>query len=519
MRYTKEQQQEDRSRAQFGAWLSQQGWVGGKPERDLGWDWHVAVYDDGEWSGVYFYAQVKSVADRSCQGRANGDWAHVIETKDLQFLDLCRPSFLIVWNVDQHLGRWAETGNVVRALDQHNAGWRGQGTVTVRFPASDTTEADGSARLRHAAASQLLLMHEADKQQSPCSLSLRFDLSTDVGTAGSASFQRLLDYGDEAWIDGSCVAVDFPEHFRRLFGARDLEIGQVHLAAHIPEQQLQCAVEHQALDGSISRLAFVELRAQKVGRRLIALSNEHQDTPWSFHVRIEDGAARNELTVQLRPLTCTTTRALEACRFADGLAQGGTLQFTRLADGAPLFAGDVPAMDVATPGDGFRRLVGLLADIEKRAGQTVRIPEGWRIDREQAAAILELADVLRHGRLRSTAPATARLCVAAPEPDCILSAPLGEPVTQSGGWQNREVVLWGTVFCLGPGTIAMSGRVQSTALIRPAQADCGDAPALVQVTVEVEAIEETYTRWTACGDGAWGQIYMNRDGSVARGAA
>lgn len=62
-RFSREQQQENRSRRQVAERLDEIGWSPSPLETDMGEDLHVRIYEGGQSTGLSFYVQLKSTAD------------------------------------------------------------------------------------------------------------------------------------------------------------------------------------------------------------------------------------------------------------------------------------------------------------------------------------------------------------------------------------------------------------------------------------------------------------------------
>jgi hypothetical protein len=107
LRFTVEQQQEDRSRAQFGDRLTEFGWVVNPKVRDLGEDFVIDIYDAGNSAGLLFLAQIKSTEDASrfVPRKKNATISYRLEVHDLEHWEVAAQLVVIfIWDMAKKSG-------------------------------------------------------------------------------------------------------------------------------------------------------------------------------------------------------------------------------------------------------------------------------------------------------------------------------------------------------------------------------------------------------------------------------
>jgi hypothetical protein len=148
IRFTPEKQQELISRYQFCERVVEFGWIPVPPE-DLGEDFIVHIYFEGQATGASFYVQEKSVVN--LHKRRKGDFLpYSFDVKDLKHWEkFVQPVVLVVWDIKLREGRWALLKGVIKRIDQTRPKWRTQKETRVYIPWNNTTDNDGLVKLRH----------------------------------------------------------------------------------------------------------------------------------------------------------------------------------------------------------------------------------------------------------------------------------------------------------------------------------------------------------------------------------
>ena len=116
-RYSKESQQEHRSKAQLTDRLTDFGWIPVSPP-DFGEDFIVSVYHDGEATGINFYIQEKSVKNID-DIRVNDSIKYRINVSDLKHWEtFSLPVVLIIWDINSREGRWILIKDIINTNNE-----------------------------------------------------------------------------------------------------------------------------------------------------------------------------------------------------------------------------------------------------------------------------------------------------------------------------------------------------------------------------------------------------------------
>jgi len=148
-RFTKEQEQENRSRAQLQDRISEMGWTFAEPGTDLGEDMIINVYFKGIATGVSFYLQLKSISNKT-KRQSKSHIKYRFKIKDLlHWESFAIPVLLMVWNVDVRKGWWVFADNAVRNLDANRPNWRKNiSSTTVELPISNNSDDEGFKKIK-----------------------------------------------------------------------------------------------------------------------------------------------------------------------------------------------------------------------------------------------------------------------------------------------------------------------------------------------------------------------------------
>ena len=148
-RLTAKKKQERISLHQFRERLEKFGWIATRPDEDLGEDFVVHIYFEGQATGVTFHAQLKSI--RNLNKRRKEDYLIYddIKVKDLKHWEqFTLPVVLFIWDIDLREGRWALVNDLIADLDKRRPGWRENKIKTrVRIPWGNRTDDEGLKKL------------------------------------------------------------------------------------------------------------------------------------------------------------------------------------------------------------------------------------------------------------------------------------------------------------------------------------------------------------------------------------
>ncbi len=123
-RYTSQKKQELINRHQLCERLVEFGWMPNAPE-DLGEDFIVHIYFQGQATGVTFHIQEKSITNLNERRKGNYLIYDDFKVKDLKHWEgFSLPLVLVVWDIELREGKWALVDDVIKDLDQRRPQWR-----------------------------------------------------------------------------------------------------------------------------------------------------------------------------------------------------------------------------------------------------------------------------------------------------------------------------------------------------------------------------------------------------------
>ena len=163
IRYTPEKRQELISRKQLAERFINFGWIPSSPE-DLGEDFIVHIYFNGQATGVTFHVQEKSVTNLTERHRKEY-LIYDFKVKDLKHWEgFNQPVVLVVWDIKLREGRWALLKNVIQQLDQKRPNWRNnKSKARIYIPGINTTDEKGLTQLRHSIGMEMYSLISKDK--------------------------------------------------------------------------------------------------------------------------------------------------------------------------------------------------------------------------------------------------------------------------------------------------------------------------------------------------------------------
>lgn len=329
-RYSREQQQEDRSAVQLEARCNELGWLCDRVGRDLGEDLNVRIYDEGASSGLNFHVQLKSTANSAALKRKrSADLAYKLEVKDLLHWEVSVTLVvLMVWDVEKQTGWWRPILDIIKDLDTTAKGWRKQKTIAVSVPLANGTDEAGMTRLRQTVADHNLpLVPKPDMK-----FSLAF-ANTEEGMAALHAFEQALDMGEPVKFEqGFIPVIEYPSWHKRLYGSAgpgDLIKVEIRPTSHTSAKAVR--VEIASSEGPAA-ISYVELRPVVQGRKRRVLSNEHQKLPIVFSFVFEADGSRFQFRQVGQGHSLYEAREAAGFMLA-GAAPGSVIRVISLEDG------------------------------------------------------------------------------------------------------------------------------------------------------------------------------------------
>lgn len=232
-RYPKTVQQEQTSRAQIEERFSEVGWVATPPRVDLGEDYLVHIYLNGDATGVVFHLQAKSLTNIEAR-RRKGFFAYPLEVKDLlHWRGFTTPVALVIWDVNQRVGYWALVSQLIARLEREGKTWQKQKRATVHVPASHTMDRPGLALLQEVIGSHFF-PQIAKGRNLEVKVKLDFSASAEA-EAQREAFDRHIRRGDPVVLKGRVIqGVTYSNWWQEWVGPHDPDQVEMHIGPGNP---------------------------------------------------------------------------------------------------------------------------------------------------------------------------------------------------------------------------------------------------------------------------------------------
>ncbi len=197
VRYTPEKQQELISRSQLSERLVEFGWIPSSPE-DLGEDFIVQIYFQGQATGVSFYIQEKSVINLH-ERRRSEFLPYDFEVKDIKHWEkFVQPVVLVVWDVKLREGRWVLLKDAIKHVEQKHPKWRKQKNTRIYFPWNNTTDNKGLLKLQHNIGNSMFPLISKGKELS---MAMTFGFpDSQRGRKNARSLETFIDKGGQVTL-------------------------------------------------------------------------------------------------------------------------------------------------------------------------------------------------------------------------------------------------------------------------------------------------------------------------------
>lgn len=470
-RLTAAKQQELSSRHQFADRLIQFGWVSHVPE-DLGEDFLVHVYFEGQASGLVFHVQIKSVTNLEKRRRGKYVAYDDFKVKDLKhWQGFSVPVVLVVWDINQREGRWLLIKDAIAYLDQRRPEWRhGNGKVTVHFPWQNTTNDQGLLQLRRALGQCLMPLLTKGKPLE-FTLTLKGDAPADPAQSTQIVRDWLFAGGELSSEQFKEAKVRFgPPEFGRWFGELELETFRLTATAPVSKHQVQIAV----LDG----------RGQSLSRRQVELERRQGMRDGQPYVEFTTiGSSAPVVFSLIAPVTSLdplrmapcqfswhiqhwgqdAVEALEIAHFWRALDTGKSLRLDFNGEGGQLVF-TIPAHAMSDDSERTERSMQQLCLLQHRLGQRLQIPDGGPSGKD-LEDIARLAAIVSRGQYESVIPKAVLKIEGAfnrsgfEELIDLYSSQADAEFRLSG--VSGEIRLFGNDVDLGPVTQYIHGKIDS----------------------------------------------------------
>jgi hypothetical protein len=395
IRFTSEKQQELISRNQFCERLIEFGWIPVSPE-DLGEDFIVHFYFEGQATGASFYVQEKSVTN--LPKRQKGQFLpYSFEVKDLKHWEnFVQPVVLIVWDIKLREGRWMLLKDAIRHIDQTRPKWRAQKKTQVYIPWNNTTDNNGLVKLRHKVGNIMFPIIGKDKELSMKMTLNPLDMWEDKEMA--KSFERFYDEGEEVTLRGDVIkSIEVPDWAKPWFNTDFTEITMESLGS---SESLPVDISIITSDGKTETMKGIELKFVKRGSQTMYLSNEHQAAPLMFKF-VFSSSKDCSVSVSLNNLGGNVNVTRDILHFKQALSRGGKLQLFSIKHNKPLpIDVPVPYQPEFSPDSEYIKLIDYLCVIQAKTGQFIKL-ESDVFSKRDLQTIAELLTIIEQGKLMS----------------------------------------------------------------------------------------------------------------------
>ncbi|HMR79098.1 MAG TPA: DUF4365 domain-containing protein [Polyangiaceae bacterium] len=293
-RRTPQQEQERTSRHQLAlAWKS---WPLQANVEDLGEDLLFQLYEDGKYTSLSFYVQLKSASDlaRFIKKRTPDSVTYRLPTKDLlHWTDSTPTVIIVVWDVQKAEGVWIDVPTAIKQLDARTPGWRSKGeTVQVLLPRTQGTDVAGRAKLRRRLA-QLAFPTLAHGRKIRVTPSFSFP-KTPSGRAAHEALTRAIDEGGTATIEKEHItAFRIPGWWQRASGS--IEPDSITITSRA--RPLTFPLRLQCVCPTSSASVDILLRTTRAGLKRITLESTPGAGPMNMTLILHTHEKRVETTL------------------------------------------------------------------------------------------------------------------------------------------------------------------------------------------------------------------------------
>jgi len=404
-RNTDQQQQERRSRNQFKDFIHSLDWVANDIQDDMGEDIVVDIWVNGQWTGISFRVQLKSVQDISSgSGKArrlqDGRISFPLEIKDLEhWATAATPVYLVVWDMKPKKGYWIRIDDAIEELNNRLPNWRTKNkrTVRIRIPRENITDERNFNRL-HSDLASYYLPSVAKGKDGTVNVKLAFP-PDDEGKTNYEAVRRFISAGDTLVIDGKFIQqVTFPSWWEKLIGQRDIKPAKLEISPVPSEEIIPMSLMLQAEDGTDAFLPYVEFRKVKGGDDEVTLTNVDQILPLQFTLVLRRSKHEIAINAHLRPLKIEVCKADKAVRFLNALAKGGMLKIQLLRNDEVL-AADFLSGQFSPIETWMSNLLAKLCAIAEKTGTNLYMDENWCIPPREVMKIDEVYEIVTKGQI------------------------------------------------------------------------------------------------------------------------
>lgn len=395
-------EQEKKSRLQLEERLTDFGWHLVAPNPDLGEDFIVEIYNEGQNKGVMFYIQEKSVTNIQERKNKDNHLVYGLKVKDLKHWEgFSLPVVVVIWDINLRMGKWSLASNLISYLDQNNPKWRTKSDVQVYIPWNNETTDGGLKRLKIEIGRQVYPLISLGKELS-MSMKLAFPNTLD-GMKLSKSFDSHIKEGEPITLKGDVIQeLKFSNWWEEWFGGFDLKEAEIFIGESKSDRPIPITFKIIPTIGRTVILARMDFRLIRSGTELIKFSTEHTNNPLllNFNLRKDEKRLQGTLNYVFRHVGGEPHELLDYLDFTRAIAVGGNL-LVSFHDENQSYSTNFPPVPNTGPDPAFHELVRKLCIVQDKTGKFFKIPDEG-ISQQAADAIVELYEIVENGVIRYT---------------------------------------------------------------------------------------------------------------------
>jgi hypothetical protein len=385
-----------KSRLQLEERLSDFGWHLTSPSPDLGEDFIVEIYHEGQNTGVTFYIQEKSVTNIEELKNKDNRLVYRLKVKDLiHWEGFSLPVVIVIWDINLRIGKWELVKDLIKHLDRSNIQWRNKSVVQVYIPWENETTDGGLKRLRVEIGRQVYPLISLGKDLS-MSMKLAFP-NTPEGLKLRKTFDLHIKEGEPVTLKGDVIQeLKFSDWWEAWFGGFDLKEVEVFIGENKPDLPVPISFKIIPRTGKTVGLSRMDFRLIRSGTELIKFSNKHTNCPLllNFNLRKEGNLLQGTLNYVFRHMGGAPLELLEYLDFTKAIAIGGILQL-EFHDVNQSYITKFPPVPNTGPDTAFYNLVKKLCTVQDKIGHFFRIPNEGILSKD-ANSIWELFEIVEH---------------------------------------------------------------------------------------------------------------------------
>lgn len=392
-------EQEKKSRLQLEERLSDFGWHLATPSPDLGEDFIVQIYHEGQNTGVNFYIQEKSVTNLEERKTKDNNLVYTLKVKDLKHWEkFSLPVVVFVWDVNLREGKWGLVKEIISRLDISNPKWRkNKSDVQVYLPWENGSDNKSLKRLKSEIGKQVYPLISSGKDLS-LTMKLAFP-KTPEGMELKKAFDLHLKEGESVTLKGDVIQeLKFSDWWETWFGGFDLKNAEIQIGENSINRQVPISLKIIPNKGKTVSLKNLEFKPVRIGTELIKFSNEHTSCPLllTISMRRDGKESHGNINCTFREMGGDPHDMLGYLDFVIAMGLGGKMRVD-FHDVNQSTSADFPSTNQTVIDSGFYDLIQKLCVIQDKTGVFLKVPSKG-ISGKDAEAIRELFEVVE-GRI------------------------------------------------------------------------------------------------------------------------